>query len=41
MPPKYSASALLNDTDFYLVDLRRARYTRDQAVHLRRCGAIL
>ncbi|MHC4958896.1 MAG: pentapeptide repeat-containing protein [Planctomycetota bacterium] len=33
--------AVLADTDFYLVDLRRARYTRDQARHFRRCGAIL
>ena len=27
--------------DFYLVDLRGARYTPDQARHFRRCGAIL
>jgi uncharacterized protein YjbI with pentapeptide repeats len=33
--------ARVGDTDFYLVDLRGARYTRDQADHFRRCGAIL
>ncbi|MFG0285164.1 MAG: pentapeptide repeat-containing protein [Phycisphaerales bacterium JB039] len=27
--------------DFYLVDLRRARYDNDQAAHFKRCGAIL
>jgi hypothetical protein len=27
--------------DFYLVDLRDAHYTDDQAKHLRRCRAIL
>lgn len=27
--------------DFYLVDLRRARYTEAQAEHFRRCGAIM
>ena len=31
----------LRDTDFYLVDLRRAKYTPDQFEHLRRCRAIL
>lgn len=29
------------DTDFYLVDLRKARYTDDQAVWFSHCGAIL
>lgn len=33
--------AKLANTDFYLVDLRGAKYTRDQFEHLRRCGAIL
>ena len=27
--------------DFYLVDLRDAKYSSDQAEQLRRCGAIL
>jgi uncharacterized protein YjbI with pentapeptide repeats len=31
----------IRDVDFYLVDLRDACYTRDQADHLRRCQAIL
>jgi uncharacterized protein YjbI with pentapeptide repeats/energy-coupling factor transporter ATP-binding protein EcfA2 len=31
----------IRDVDFYLVDLRDARYTADQAEHLRRCRAIL
>ena len=31
----------IRDVDFYLVDLRDARYTADQAAHLRRCRAIL
>ncbi len=34
-------NANLAGTDFYLVDLRRAKYTREQVEHLRRCGAIL
>jgi uncharacterized protein YjbI with pentapeptide repeats len=33
--------ARIFDTDFYLVDLRGALYTSDQAQHLRACGAIL
>jgi uncharacterized protein YjbI with pentapeptide repeats len=33
--------ANLDGVDFYLVDLRGARYDPDQAVHLRRSGAIL
>ena len=33
--------ARLTNTDFYLVDLRGAKYTADQFEHLRRCGAIL
>jgi uncharacterized protein YjbI with pentapeptide repeats len=33
--------AQIEDVDFYLVDLRDARYTPDQAEHLRRCRAIL
>jgi uncharacterized protein YjbI with pentapeptide repeats len=33
--------ARIADTDFYLVDLRGAQYTRDQELHLRGCGAIL
>ena len=31
----------IEDVDFYLVDLRDAKYTPDQAEHLRRCRAIL
>jgi uncharacterized protein YjbI with pentapeptide repeats len=31
----------LANTDFYLVDLRGAKYTPSQFEHLRRCGAIL
>jgi uncharacterized protein YjbI with pentapeptide repeats len=31
----------IRDVDFYLVDLREARYSREQAEHLRRCRAIL
>lgn len=31
----------LGDVDFYLVDLRGAKYDREQARHFRRCGAIL
>ncbi len=33
--------ALIGKVDFYLVDLRGARYTPRQAAHLRRCRAIL
>ncbi|HLY75454.1 MAG TPA: pentapeptide repeat-containing protein, partial [Planctomycetota bacterium] len=33
--------AVLRDTDFYLVDLREAKYTPEQGAYLRRCGAIL
>ncbi|MEM7305173.1 MAG: pentapeptide repeat-containing protein [Planctomycetota bacterium] len=33
--------ARVQGTDFYLVDLREARYDADQAEHFRRCGAIL
>jgi hypothetical protein len=33
--------ARLDGTDFYLVDLRDAKYDLDQFGHLRRCGAIL
>jgi uncharacterized protein YjbI with pentapeptide repeats/energy-coupling factor transporter ATP-binding protein EcfA2 len=33
--------ALLDNVDFYLVDLRGATYDPDQETHLRRCGAIL
>ncbi len=33
--------AKIQDVDFYLVDLRDARYTAEQAKHLRRCRAIL
>jgi uncharacterized protein YjbI with pentapeptide repeats len=33
--------AKVQDTDFYLVDLRQALYTPEQATHLRACGAIL
>ena len=33
--------AYLEGTDFYLVDLRGAKYTRGQFEYLRRCGAIL
>jgi uncharacterized protein YjbI with pentapeptide repeats/energy-coupling factor transporter ATP-binding protein EcfA2 len=31
----------IQDVDFYLVDLRNAQYTADQAKHLRNCRAIL
>jgi uncharacterized protein YjbI with pentapeptide repeats len=33
--------AKISSVDFYLVDLRDARYYPDQAEHFRRCGAIL
>ena len=33
--------ANIEGVDFYLVDLREARYDPEQAEHLRRCGAIL
>jgi uncharacterized protein YjbI with pentapeptide repeats len=33
--------AKVEGTDFYLVDLRDARYSPDQESHFRRCGAIL
>jgi uncharacterized protein YjbI with pentapeptide repeats len=33
--------ALLENVDFYLVDLRGAHYDVEQGEHLRRCGAIL
>ena len=33
--------ALVDQTDFYLVDLRGALYDSEQAAHFRRCGAIL
>jgi len=33
--------ATVADSDFYLVDLRGARYTVDQARHFHRCGAIM
>jgi uncharacterized protein YjbI with pentapeptide repeats/energy-coupling factor transporter ATP-binding protein EcfA2 len=33
--------AQIENVDFYLVDLRDAKYTPDQAEHLRRCRAIL
>src|SRR5262249_1061863 len=33
--------AKIEGVDFYLVDLRDARYTPDQAEHFRRCRAIL
>jgi uncharacterized protein YjbI with pentapeptide repeats len=33
--------ARILDVDFYLVDVRDAKYTSDQAVHLRQTGAIL
>src|SRR5206468_4303269 len=31
--------AKIDDVDFYLVDLRGARYSKSQASHLARCGA--
>jgi uncharacterized protein YjbI with pentapeptide repeats len=31
----------ITDVDFYLVDLRHAKYDPEQEAHLRRCGAIL
>ncbi len=33
--------ANVDSCDFYLVDLRDAKYTPDQELHFRRCGAIL
>jgi uncharacterized protein YjbI with pentapeptide repeats len=33
--------ALIADVDFYLVDLRGAKYDPEQALHFRRCDAIL
>jgi uncharacterized protein YjbI with pentapeptide repeats len=33
--------ALIADVDFYLVDLRGAKYDPDQAAHFTRCDAIL
>ena len=33
--------ALIDGVDFYLVDLRGARYDASQAAHFRQCGAIL
>ena len=33
--------ALIDGVDFYLVDLRHARYDAAQAEHFRRCKAIL
>ena len=33
--------ARIEDADFYLVDLRGARYSSEQERHLRSCGAIL
>ena len=33
--------AIIDGVDFYLVDLRDAQYTQDQAEHFARCGAIL
>jgi uncharacterized protein YjbI with pentapeptide repeats len=33
--------ANMEDVDFYLVDVRDARYDHKQEMHLRRCGAIL
>lgn len=33
--------ARIDGVDFYLVDLRGARFTADQAAYFRRCGAIL
>ena len=35
------AQACIEDVDFYLVDLRRAKLDPDQLEHVRRCGAIL
>ena len=33
--------AIIDNVDFYLVDLRGARYTAEQEAHFRRCRAIL
>jgi uncharacterized protein YjbI with pentapeptide repeats len=33
--------ARVDDTDFYLVDLREANYSAEQGIYFRRCGAIL
>jgi uncharacterized protein YjbI with pentapeptide repeats len=33
--------AVVEETDFYLVDLRGAKYTEDQGRHFANCGAIL
>jgi uncharacterized protein YjbI with pentapeptide repeats/energy-coupling factor transporter ATP-binding protein EcfA2 len=35
------SGAKIDDVDFYLVDLRDAQYTEEQAEHFRRCRAIL
>ncbi len=33
--------AKVEGADFYLVDLRNAKYTQEQATHFAKCGAIL
>jgi uncharacterized protein YjbI with pentapeptide repeats len=33
--------AEIEGVDFYLVDLRNAKYTQDQAEHFRQCRALL
>ena len=33
--------AKIDGVDFYLVDLRGAKYSQDQAEHFKKCGAIL
>ena len=33
--------AIVHGTDWYLVDLRNAKYSNTQAEHFARCGAIL
>ncbi len=41
-PPRRDLrGASIEGVDFYLVDLRDAKYTRDQAEHFRNCRAIL
>ncbi len=41
LPPEAIREANLCGVDFYLVDLRHAKYDADQAEYLRQSGAIL
>lgn len=40
-PQSVLRGALVEHTDFYLVDLRGAKYTEEQGRHFANCGAIL